>query len=68
MVRGGRRGYGAHTVKNWCPGRACGTQGREKSEGRPKGRKGWKTTKHKKPVEKKRKKKDFLPLNDPHEN
>ena len=64
VVQEGRGGYGAHTVKNWCAGRARGTQGRDRSEGRAKGRKWWtrrKTKKQKKPVEKKKKKKIFGP-------
>ncbi len=35
MVQGGGGGYRAHTVKNWCIERKCGTQGRERSEGHP---------------------------------
>ncbi len=35
----GREAYGAHTVKRWCTGRACGTHKRERSEGRSKGEK-----------------------------
>ena len=62
VVQEGRGGYGAHTVKNWCAGRARGTQGRDRSEGRAKGRKGWKIKKQKQPVEKKKKKKDFWSL------
>jgi hypothetical protein len=65
VVQEGRGGYGAHTVKNWCAGRARGTQGRDRSEGRAKGRKWWtrrKTKKQKKLVEKKRKKKRFWSL------
>ncbi len=53
MVQEGRGGYGAHTVKNWCAGRARGPQGRDISEGRAKGRKCWtrrKTKKQKKLV------------------
>ena len=44
VVQEGRGGYGAHTVKNWCAGRARGTQGRDRSEGRAKGRKWWTNT------------------------
>ncbi len=58
MVQEGRGEYGAHTVKNSYDGRARGTQGRDRSEGRAKGRKWW-TSKKKKPVEKKKKKKIF---------
>jgi hypothetical protein len=31
-VQEGRGGYGAHTVKNWCAGRARGTQGRDRNK------------------------------------
>ena len=58
VVQEGRGEYGAHTVKNWYAGRARGTQGRDRSEGRAKGKKWWrgrKTKKQKKPVEKKKK-------------
>ena len=47
----GREAYGAHTVKRWWTGRACGTHKRERSEGRSKGEKvvaGKKTKKQKK--------------------
>jgi hypothetical protein len=59
VVQEGRGEYGAHTVKNSYAGRARGTQGRDRSEGRAKGKKWWrgrKTKKQKKPVEKKIKK------------
>ena len=39
MVQEGREAYGAHTVKRWWTGRACGTHKRERSEGRSKGEK-----------------------------
>ena len=31
VVQEGRGGYGAHTVKNWCTGRARGAQERDRS-------------------------------------
>ncbi len=64
MVQEGRGEYGTHTVKNCYAGRARGTQGRDRSEGRAKGKKCWtrrKTKKQKKPVEKKKKKKTLVP-------
>ena len=39
MVQESREAYGAHTVKRWWTGRACGTHKRERSEGRSKGEK-----------------------------
>ena len=47
----GRGAYGAHTVKRWWTGRACGTHTRETSVGRSKGERvveGKKTKKQKK--------------------
>ena len=55
VVQEGRGGYGPHTVKNWCAGRARGAQGRDRSEGRAKWWTRGKTKKQKKPVEKKKK-------------
>jgi hypothetical protein len=46
MVQEGRGGYGAHTVKNWCAGRARGAQGEAEVKVVQK------TKKQKKPVEK----------------
>ena len=56
----GRGAYGAHTVKRWWTGRACGTHTRETSVGRSKGERvveGKKTKNKKKPVETSAKKK-----------
>jgi hypothetical protein len=52
VVQEGRGEYGAHTVKNWYAGRARGTQGRDRSEGRAKRKKWWSRRKTKNKINK----------------